>query len=74
MDGSGRPGYLADVVVDRGSIALVGDASEIESARTWDASGRVVSPGFIDIHSHADFPSTSTDSPRAASGRGSQPR
>ena len=56
MDGSGGPGYHADVVIDRGRIALVGDASEIESARNWDASGRVVSPGFIDIHSHADFP------------------
>ena len=56
MDGSGCPGYRADVVVDRGRIVLVGDASEIESTRTWDASGRVVSPGFIDIHSHADFP------------------
>ncbi len=55
VDGTGEPGRRADVVIDRGRIALVGNASEIESARTWDASGRTVSPGFIDIHSHADF-------------------
>ena len=56
IDGTGCPRYPADVVVDRGRIVLVGDASGLEGVPTWDASGRIVSPGFIDIHSHSDFP------------------
>ncbi|MDA1349861.1 MAG: amidohydrolase family protein, partial [Chloroflexi bacterium] len=56
FDGTGRPGFEADLMIDGGRIVLVGDASEIEGTRTWDATGKVVSPGFIDIHSHADFP------------------
>ena len=56
VDGTGSPGFRADVAIDKGRIAFVGDASRIESARVWDATGKVVTPGFIDIHSHADFP------------------
>jgi N-acyl-D-amino-acid deacylase len=56
FDGTGHPGFEADLVIDGGKIVLVGDATDIEGTRTWDASGKVVSPGFIDIHSHADFP------------------
>ena len=56
IDGTGEPGFRADLVIDQGKIVRIGDASEIEGPRTWDAFGKVVSPGFIDIHSHADFP------------------
>ena len=56
VDGTGSPGFDADVVVNRGRIRYIGDASEIEGTITWDAGGRVVCPGFVDIHSHSDFP------------------
>ena len=56
IDGDGAPARPADLVVDRGRIVHVGDASTIEGARTIDATGKTVCPGFIDIHSHSDFP------------------
>ncbi|MDA8048294.1 MAG: amidohydrolase family protein, partial [Actinomycetota bacterium] len=57
MDGTGRPGYPADVAVEGGRIVGIGpDASATLGgpARQLDASGQVVAPGFIDIHTHYD--------------------
>lgn len=54
LDGTGNPWYRADVGVRGGRVAAVGDLSGATSARTIDATGRYVTPGFIDIHSHAD--------------------
>ncbi len=56
FDGSGSPPLVGDVAVDGGRVELVGDAGGIEAARVIDAAGKAVSPGFIDVHSHADFP------------------
>ncbi len=56
IDGSGRPAFDADVVVNGGRAQVVDDAGSVESARVWDAAGKAVCPGFIDVHSHADFP------------------
>jgi N-acyl-D-amino-acid deacylase len=56
VDGTGRPGFDADLVINKGRVRYVGDASGIEDADTWDATGKVVCPGFIDIHNHSDFP------------------
>src|SRR5579859_6568977 len=55
VDGSGGPSFPADVLVDRGSIVDVGHFPAVTAERTIDASGRLVVPGFIDIHSHSDF-------------------
>src|SRR5690348_13490290 len=52
IDGTGAPGRKADVAVSGGKIAAVGEG--LSGKRELDASGQVVSPGFIDIHTHYD--------------------
>lgn len=52
VDGTGAPGRPADVAVAGGRIVAVG--SELEGRRELDASGQVVAPGFVDIHTHYD--------------------
>lgn len=53
IDGSGQPGRRADVAVADGRIAAVGTVDG-ESAQRIDARGRIVSPGFVDVHTHFD--------------------
>jgi N-acyl-D-aspartate/D-glutamate deacylase len=53
VDGSGLPSYVADVGVKAGKIAEVGRLKD-GAARTIDAAGLAVSPGFIDHHTHLD--------------------
>ena len=54
IDGSGSPGFYAAVLVDGDSVTIHrGDASDLEASRVIDATGHVVCPGFVDIHSHA---------------------
>lgn len=53
IDGTGAPGRRADVGIRGDRIARLGEGEE-PAARTLDVSGRVVAPGFIDMHSHTD--------------------
>ena len=55
IDGSGQPGVAADVGIRGDRIAAVDDLAAATAAQTLDATGKVVSPGFIDIHTHSDF-------------------
>lgn len=53
-DGSGNPGYRADVGVADGRLLLFrGTGPQPESQRVIDADGKIVAPGFIDMHSHS---------------------
>jgi N-acyl-D-amino-acid deacylase len=56
VDGTGAPARRADVLIQRGRVAFVGDvdADTIAVRETFDASGLVVAPGFIDAHAHGD--------------------
>jgi N-acyl-D-aspartate/D-glutamate deacylase len=54
VDGTGAPGVAADVAVRGDRIVEIGPAVESNGARVLDASGRIVAPGFIDIHTHYD--------------------
>ena len=53
LDGSGNPWRRADVGIRDGRIAALGRLHGARAARTVDAGGRLVTPGFIDAHSHA---------------------
>ncbi len=55
IDGTGTPARRADVAVEGGRIREVGELGALEAARTLDCSDRIVTPGFIDIHSHSDW-------------------
>jgi dihydroorotase/N-acyl-D-amino-acid deacylase len=52
-DGSGNPWFRADVGIRGARVARIGDLSKARAARSIDATGLVVSPGFIDPHTHA---------------------
>ena len=54
LDGTGNPWFPADIGIRDGRIVTVGSLSGATAARSIDASGKYVVPGFIDIHSHAD--------------------
>ncbi len=54
ISGTGGPWFRADVGIDGGRIAAVGELADRDARETIDATGLVVSPGFIDIHSHSD--------------------
>jgi N-acyl-D-amino-acid deacylase len=55
VDGSGAPARRADVAVEGERIAAVAPALAGEATRVVDATGKVVAPGFIDMHSHSDL-------------------
>jgi len=55
VDGTGAPGTRADVGVRDERIVALGDLSREPAGRTLHAAGKVVAPGFIDMHSHSDW-------------------
>ena len=69
VDGTGAPRYTSDIAVDDGRITAIGH--DLGDAReTVDAAGLVVTPGFVDIHTHYDGQATWDDLLEPSSGHG----
>jgi len=54
LDGTGNSWFYADLAVKDGRIIKIGTVKNWHSTRTIDASGLVVAPGFIDVHTHIE--------------------
>jgi N-acyl-D-amino-acid deacylase len=65
VDGTGNPWFKADVGISNGKIAEIGKLKNAKAERVVNVKGLVVSPGFIDIHTHSDL--TLLINPRAES-------
>ena len=70
VDGTGADARTADVGVKDGVIAEVAPSIEAEAAETVDAAGRLVTPGFVDIHTHYDGQATWDSSLDPSAGHG----
>ena len=56
IDGTGAAGYRGSVAVTGDRVQVItGDTSAVDAGRVIDASGYVICPGFIDMHSHSDL-------------------
>lgn len=55
VDGSGNPAFTGDLLVEGDRIAGVGHYPAAQADREIDASGRVLCPGFIDVHTHSEL-------------------
>lgn len=54
VDGTGSPWFVSDVAVREGHIAEVGQNLNVDAAQIVEAGGRVLAPGFIDVHTHVE--------------------
>ena len=55
VDGTGSPRFLADVALEADRIVAVGPSLPGQARRELDVRGRIVAPGFVDLHSHSDL-------------------
>jgi len=55
VDGTGQPRFKADVGIVDDQISAIGQLSSQPARRRIDISGKVIAPGFVDIHSHSDW-------------------
>ena len=57
VDGSGKPSFTADIAIDGGLITAVGSVTA-QGREEVDATGKIITPGFVDIHTHYDGQAT----------------
>ncbi|GKX32251.1 aminoacylase [Vallitalea longa] len=55
VDGTGNKKFTGDIAVKDGKIVKIQDSIDAQSKKIIDAENKIVSPGFIDIHSHSDL-------------------
>lgn len=55
IDGRGTPPFITDVAVVDGRIHAMGHLPDLEARNVIDARGKILSPGFIDVHTHDDL-------------------
>ena len=55
IDGTGAPAVASDILIDDGNIVSLEPSTAATADHEWDARGKYVCPGFIDIHTHSDF-------------------
>ena len=58
VDGTGRGRFVGDIAVENGLIVAVAPHLEGDAAEVFDATGLLVTPGFVDIHTHYDGQAT----------------
>lgn len=54
IDGTGNSWFNADIAITNGKIIYIGKSKNIIAAKTLDAKGLIVAPGFIDVHTHIE--------------------
>ena len=54
VDGTGRLRFVSDVGIRDGKITALGSLPDADAVQVINASGLIVAPGFIDMHSHSD--------------------
>ena len=54
VDGTGNPAVQSDLGIQDGKIAKIGDLSDVDASKVIDATDQVVTPGFVDLHTHLD--------------------
>lgn len=63
IDGSGAAGFAGDVGITDGVIVAIGDLRDVPAGEEIDATGRIVAPGFIDVHIHSEIAIADTMNP-----------
>ena len=56
IDGTGNPWIKADVGIRGGRVVRIGHLDSAQASRVIDATGQVLTPGFIDMHTHSEYP------------------
>lgn len=54
IDGLGNPSFKSDLIIRDGKMELIVPGSKVKAKETIDATGLIIAPGFIDVHSHTD--------------------
>lgn len=54
IDGTGNSWFYADVAISNGKIIKIGNLKNWQAAKTVDATGLIIAPGFIDVHTHLE--------------------
>ena len=58
IDGTGAASMQADIAIKGGKIALINASIEGKAAKEIDATGMIITPGFVDVHTHYDGQAT----------------